>query len=67
MNNTRTTGLSSARPAMLRSRPLILASVLATGVAIAGVRYNRAQNERAQRGSETGAYHVRVERSGGGI
>ncbi|KAI1258845.1 hypothetical protein F5Y18DRAFT_433866 [Xylariaceae sp. FL1019] len=65
MSSPKATGLSSSRTsAMLRSRPLLLASVLATGVAIAGVRYNRARNERAQRGSD---YHVSVERSGGGI
>ncbi|KAI8954103.1 hypothetical protein F4801DRAFT_46744 [Xylaria longipes] len=56
---------------MFRQRPLVLASVLATGiVAFAGVQYKRtsiARNERVQREGQAPNFYVSVDRSGGGI
>ncbi|KAI0863704.1 hypothetical protein F4860DRAFT_48190 [Xylaria cubensis] len=56
---------------MFRQRPVLLASVLATGlVAVTGVQYKRtalARNERFQREGTAPNFYVSVDRSGGGI
>ncbi|KAI0972693.1 hypothetical protein F4678DRAFT_48731 [Xylaria arbuscula] len=63
MNHTRPAGL-------LRQRPLLLASILTTGLVVAGVQYKRmaiTRNERAQRNGQEPNFYVSVDRSGGGI
>ncbi|KAI1422900.1 hypothetical protein F5Y12DRAFT_760553 [Xylaria sp. FL1777] len=69
MNPTRASGLPS-NGRMLRQRPLLLASVLTTGLIVAGIQYQRmaiARNERAQRNGQEPNFYVSVDRSGGGI
>ncbi|KAI1192518.1 hypothetical protein F5X97DRAFT_329546 [Nemania serpens] len=55
---------------MFRQRPFLLASILATGLAAAGIQYQRTalvRNERAQREGQGPNFYVSVDRSGGGI
>ncbi|KAI0541067.1 hypothetical protein GGR58DRAFT_457783 [Xylaria digitata] len=71
MGPARATGLpNTRRPTMFRQRPLLLTSILATGLVVAGVQYKRmalARNERAQRNAHEPNFYVSVDRSGGGI
>jgi len=62
--------MNYTRPTMLRQRPLLLASIFATGLTVAVVQYKRmaiARNERAQREGQGPNFYVSVDRSGGGI
>ncbi|KAI0099970.1 hypothetical protein GGR51DRAFT_564612 [Nemania sp. FL0031] len=70
MNPPATRLPNNSRLTMFRQRPLLLASLLTTGLAVAGVQYQRlalARNERAQREGQGPNFYVSVDRSGGGI
>ncbi|KAI1366791.1 hypothetical protein F5Y08DRAFT_119050 [Xylaria arbuscula] len=69
MNRNQATGVSNTGR-ILRQRPLLLAGIMTTGLAVAAVSYRRmilTRNERAQRNGQEPNYYVTVDRSGGGI
>ncbi len=57
-------------PETASRHPLLVASIVSTGLIIAGIQYKRmaiARNEQAQRNGQEPNFYVSVDRSGGGI